>query len=197
MIRLYHAPRSRSTRMLWLLEELGLPYAVEYVTIARMDGSDGPDARNPHPDKKVPAIVHDDVLITETSAICVYLNDLATSSSVAVPVGDVRRGPFLSWLAYYSGVIEPIVTLDAAGLGDHPAIKCTWRTSHEVGQRLLQALSGGPYLLGEHFSAADVLIASLGQWSRKMLPAGALIDDYLARMNARPALQRGFAKDRG
>jgi glutathione S-transferase len=197
MIRLYHAPRSRSTRMLWLLEEFGLPYAVEYVTISRMDGSDGPDARNPHPDKKVPAIVHNDVVITETSAICVYLNDLATSSPIAVPVHDVRRGPFLSWLAYYSGVIEPIVTLEMAGLGDHPAIKRTWRTSKEVQQRLLQALSGGPYLLGEHFSAADVLIASLGHWSRKMLPADALIDDYLARMNARPALQRGFAKDHG
>jgi glutathione S-transferase len=197
MIKLYHASRSRSTRMLWLLEELGLPYSVEYVTITRVDGSDGPDARNPHPDKKVPAIVHDGVLITETSAICIYLNDLATTSPVAVPVADVRRGPFLSWIAYYSGVIEPIVTLGVAGLGDHPAIKRTWRTSTEIGQRLLQTLNAGPYLLGEQFSAADVLIASLGHWSRKMLPSDAVIDDYLARVNARPALQRASAKDAG
>jgi glutathione S-transferase len=197
MIKLYHAPRSRSTRMLWLLEEFGLPYTVEYVSITRMDGSDGPDARNPHPDKKVPAIVNNDVLVTETSAICIYLNDLATHSPVAVPSNDVRRGPFLTWIAYYSAVIEPLIAMNMAGFADDPVVKRTWRTSAEVAQRLLTTLNDGPYLLGDQFSAADVLIASIGHWSRKMLPPDAVIDDYLARVNARPALQRGLAKDSG
>jgi glutathione S-transferase len=197
MITLYHASQSRSTRILWLLEELELSYRVEYVSIVRMDGSGGADSRNPHPDKKVPAILHDGSLVTESSAVCVYLNDLATASPVAVPVGDRRRGPFVSWLAYYSGVIEPVVTLEMAGLAANPVVKRTWRGREEMWQRLLKALSDGPYLLGERFTAADVLVASLGHWSRQMLPDDRAIDEYLARVSARPALQRGFAKDRG
>ena len=196
MITLYHATQSRSTRIVWLLEEFGLPYTIEHVSIGRMDGSGGPDPKNPHPEKKVPAIVHNGALITESTAICIYLNDLAASSPVAVSVDNAKRGAFLSWVAYYGTVIEPVVTLAMAGLADHPIVKRTWRTQDEMAQRFLNALRSGPYLLGEQFTAADVLVASLGHWSRQMLPADALMDDYLARINQRPALQRSFAKDR-
>lgn len=196
MITLYHAPQSRSSRILWLLEELALPYAVEYVSIARMDGTGGPDARNPHPDKKVPAIVHDGALVTESSAICLYLNDLAAGSPLAVPVGDALRGRFVSWLAYYAGVMEPVITLELAGLSDNRYVQATWRGRRELDRRVLEALRAGPYVLGERFSACDVLLGSLGHWSRPMLPSDAIVDDYLARINARPALQRAWAKDR-
>jgi len=197
MITLFHAPQSRSSRILWLLEELSLPYSIEYVTITRMDGSGGPDARNPHPDKKVPAIVHDGALITESSAICLYLADLAKQSPVAVPEGDPQRGAFVSWLAYYGGVIEPVVTLEMVGLGSHPGLQRTFRSRAEVEQRILAALQAGPWALGERFTAVDVLIASLGHWARKMLPADPAIDAFLQRANARPALQRAMQKDSG
>lgn len=196
MITLYHAPQSRSSRMIWLLEELALPYSIEYVTISRMDGSDGPDVRNPHPDKKVPAIVHEDAVITESAAICLYLTDLASNSPLAVPVGSPKRGALLTWLAYYCGVIEPVVTIAVAGLGDNPSLTRTFRGRAEVDSRLTSALKGGSWLLGDQFTAADVLIASMGHWSRKMLPAEAWMDEYLNRANARPALRRALTKDR-
>ena len=73
MLTLFHSPQSRSTRFLWLLEELGAEYEVEYVTIPRMDGSGAPDPKNPHPEKKVPALLHDGHLVTESVAVALYL----------------------------------------------------------------------------------------------------------------------------
>ena len=195
MITLFHSPQTRSTRMLWLLEEFELPYTVEYVSIVRHDGSGQGDPRNPHPDKKVPAIAHNGAVVSESSAICIYLNDLAKNSPVAVSVDDRRRGAFLTWIAYYSGVIEPLVTLGMSGLSDHPAVHRTWRGQAEMAERLLSALRQTPYLTGDRFTAADLLLASVGHFSRKALPADPVIDDFLARINARPALQRGLAKD--
>ena len=79
MLTLYHAPQSRSSRFLWLLEEIGEPYTVEYVDIRRADGSGAPDPRNPHPDGKVPALLHDGQLVTEAAG------------SITVPPSPARR----------------------------------------------------------------------------------------------------------
>jgi glutathione S-transferase len=117
MLTLYHSPKSRSSRFIWLLEELGARYQVEYVTIARQDGSDGPDSRNPHPDKKVPALIHDGVLVTESAAIAPYLTDLYPKAGIGPQVGDPTRGPYLAWLAYYAGVIEPVLVTKFSGVG--------------------------------------------------------------------------------
>lgn len=195
MLRLYHAPRSRSSRILWLLEEVGADCEIVYTNISRMDGSGDEDESNPHPDKKVPALVHDETLITESSAIVLYLTDLYPQAGVGPSPGDPKRGEYLTWLFYYSGVIEPVVTFESAGLGDHPSLVRTFRGKSEMERRLLDALKHGPYLLGEKFSGADILVASLGAWARPMLPTGKLVDDYLARCNSRPALKASFAKD--
>lgn len=195
MLTLYHAPQSRSSRFLWLLEELGADYAVRYVDIPRMDGSGRPDPRNPHPDKKVPALVHDDVLVTESAAIALYLTDLHPEAGIGPAVGDQQRGPYLSWLAYYAGVVEPVVTIEVAGLGAHEGLARTFRGLPEMHQRVRDALAAGPYLLGASFSAADVLLGSLGQWARPMLPPGEPVDGYLARLHARPALARAAGRD--
>ena len=195
MLTLFHAPRSRSSRIIWLLEELGAEYRIRYVDIPRMDGSGRADPSNPHPDKKVPALAHDDVLVTESAAICLYLTDLHPQAGIGPVVGDARRGAYLTWLAYYAGVVEPVVTIEFAELGSHPALARTFRGLKEMNQRVLDPLESGPYLLGESFSAADVLIGSLGHFARHLLPAGDPVDAYLARLNARPALARAMAKD--
>lgn len=195
MLTLYHAPRSRSSRIIWLLEELGADYEIRYVDISRLDGSGRPDASNPHPDKKVPALAHAGALVTESAAICLYLTDLHPGAGIGPRVGDVKRGAYLSWLAYYAGVMEPVVTIEFVGLGNHEGLARTFRGRKEMNQRIVDALEAGPFLLGESFSAADVLLGSMGQWARDMLPAGDLVDAYLARLNARPALARAFAKD--
>lgn len=197
MITLHHAPRSRSSRIIWLLEELGAPYQLRLTNIPRMDGSGASDANNPHPDKKVPALVHDGVLITESAAIVLYLTDLFPDAGLGPKLGDRLRGPYLTWLAYYAGVIEPTITAEFAGLGANPALQRTFTTRAAVDKRVLGALQAGPYVLGEKFSGADILIASMGQWSRNMLPADAIVDEYLARCNARPALARAMGKDAG
>jgi glutathione S-transferase len=197
MLTLYHAPQSRSSRIVWLLEELGADYALKITTIPRLDGTGAPDPANPHPDKKVPALVDDGVLITESIAIVQYLTDKFRAADLGPAVGDAKRGPYLSWLAYYAGVIEPVVNLEFAGLADNAAMQRTFRDRAAMDRHILSGLEPGPYLLGEKFSGADVLIASMGHFARQMLPAGAVVDAYLERCNRRPALARAGAKDRG
>src|SRR5262245_47420079 len=119
MLTLYHAPRSRSSRIVWLLEELGADYELKIVTIPRQDGSGAPDAANPHPDKKVPTLVHDGALVTESIAVIQYLTDLFPQAKLAPAIGDAKRGEYLTWLAYYAGVIEPVVHFQFLGLADN------------------------------------------------------------------------------
>lgn len=195
MLTLHHAPRSRSSRIIWLLEELGAPYEIKLTNIPRMDGSGASDPNNPHPDKKVPALVHDGQLITESVAIILYLTDLFPESGIGPKIGHPLRGAYLTWLAYYAGVIEPVVTMEFSGLGAHPAVQRTFTSRAAVDKRILDAMKAGPYILGEQFSGADILIASMGQWARKMLPEDPLVDAYLSRCGARPALGRALAKD--
>jgi glutathione S-transferase len=196
MLTLYHAPLSRSSRIVWLLEELAADYELVYVDIRRMDGSGGTDPRNPHPDGKVPALVHDGALVTESAAVVLYLTDLHPTAAVSVPVGDPRRGAYLSWLAYYAGVMEPVVHFEFLGLGDNEALRRTFRGRAELDRRVLGALERHPYVTGDSFTGADLLVASMGAFMRPMLPAGAVVDDYLARCEARPARQAALAKDR-
>jgi glutathione S-transferase len=195
MLRLHHAPRSRSSRIVWLLEELGADCEIIYTNIPRQDGSGDEDDSNPHPDKKVPALLHNGTLITESSAIVLYLTDLFPDSKLGPAASDPKRGEYLAWLFYYAGVIEPVVTFEFAGLGENPALVRTFRGRAEMERRIMEALKRGPYMLGETFSGVDILIASLGAWARQMLPTGKLMDEYLARCNSRPALRASFAKD--
>jgi glutathione S-transferase len=107
MITLYHAPQSRSSRIVWLLEELGMPYTIQPVSIFRpMTGLGHPDPANPHPDQRVPAIEHDDGLITESVGIALYLGDLDPRAGLAPAVGSAWRGAYCSWLGWYACEME-------------------------------------------------------------------------------------------
>src|SRR4029453_1966086 len=197
MLTLFHAPQSRSSRIIWLLEELGADYTIRITDIPRQDGSGASDSGNPHPDKKVPALLDENVRITEAIAIVQYLTDKFPAAHLGPPIGDPKRGPYLTWLAYYAGVIEPVVNFGVAGLADHPALVRTFRSRGELDARVLAALRASPYLVGDRFTGADLILASVAQWSRGALPEGEVVDDYLKRVNARPALARAMAKDGG
>lgn len=185
MITLYHSPNSRSTRIVALLKDLDAldTVGIEVVTIPRMDGTGARDPRNPHPDGKVPLLDHDGVLVWESSAIVQHLAELFPGAGLSVPAGDPRRGAYLSWLAWYAGVVEPVLTLQALGI-DHPGLSRTFRTADQVKARLAAALADRPYLLGEHYTAADLLLHSPYAWFGKPgLPA---IDAWVDRCTDRP-----------
>ena len=190
MLTLFHAPKSRSTRMIWLLEELGAPYTVKTVDVVRPTGG-ARDPANPHPHGQVPALVDDGALITESAAIALYLTDRFREQPMGPAVGDPLRGPYLTWLAYYAGVLEPVITARWSGrAGD--AENAAYAI---IDAQLTAALARGPWLLGDDFSAADILFISLLQFARQMLPPHAVYDDWLARAQARPALTRALLKD--
>jgi glutathione S-transferase len=199
MLTLYHAPRSRSFRILWLLEELGVPYEKKIVSIRRGDGSgadEGPEYRQIHPHGKVPAIVHDGVPVFETPAIAVYLTDAFPQAGMGPRVGDKLRGPYLSWLAYSTGVIEPSLIEKFLNI-PHRAGTFGWGSPDEVDAVLTRALEASPYLLGDKFSAADVVIGgSLAFMLQvKMTAPTPVFTSYVDRLTARPAYKSAQTKD--
>lgn len=194
MITLFHAPRSRSTRMIWLLEELGVPYEIRPVEIFRpMIGEGSPDPANPHPDKRVPAIVHDGKVVAESVAIVLYLTDSFPAAELGAGPWDVRRGDYLTWLAWYSAEMEP--ALFASMAGELAGAPMKQRNYDHVVNRLETALAQSPYVMGEEFSGADLLIASALAFARGAFPDSPVLDAYIARCQARPANQRCMALD--
>ncbi len=191
MLTLFHAPRSRSTRMIWLLEELGADYEIRKVDIVRQGGLGARDPANPHPHGQVPALVDDGVLITESAAIALYLTDKYRERPMGPAVGDPLRGPYLTWLACYAGVLEPVI-----GAFFRDAMTEADKSAYAVlDAQLAGALDRGPWLLGDDFSAADILFISLLQFARQALPPHAVYDRWLERAQARPALARALQKD--
>jgi glutathione S-transferase len=198
MITLYHAPRSRSSRFIFLLEELGASYQLQNVSIRRRDGSGATDASNPHPHGKVPAIRDDDTLVFESAAIALYLTDKFPENGLGPLPGNAKRGPYLTWLAYYAGVMEP-AWVSAFMNWQAPRGTAGWVSSDEVMAVVNATLEKGPYLLGDEFSAADILVGTtfalfLGG---PLLPKTPLLEGYVARITDRPAYARAQIKDAG
>ncbi|MSU89624.1 glutathione S-transferase [Rhodobacteraceae bacterium 2CG4] len=196
MLTLFHACHSRSTRIVQLIDELGARDRVEIrpVTIPRRDGSGAPDAANPHPEHKVPLLLHDGVPIRESNAIMQYLCELFPEAGLAPMPGQPGRGPFLSWMAWYGNVMEPVYVHSFAGL-EHPLLQTTFRGLPEVEARLAEALRDRPYLLGERFSAADLLIGSTFAWMPEATPDVAQVKDWAARCTGRGAARRAAEYD--
>lgn len=198
MLTLYHAPKSRSFGVLTLLHELGAIDRVEIVpvSIQRGDGSGGPDPRNPHPEGKVPYLVHDGEGIRERAAIFAWLTQRFPAAGLAPNPGEPGWGRYLSWLAWYQGVVEPVYLLDHLRISD-PALTGTFRDTAAVAAALEAALSAGPYLLGDRYSAADTLIAGLYGWRPEITPDVPAIRDWAARCNGRPSVAAAAAYDAG
>lgn len=196
MLTLYHSPQSRSSRIVTLLDDLGAKDAVTIrpVTIPRQDGSGGPDADNPHPEGKVPLLVHDGDIIRETTAITLYLTDLFPKMRLGPKVGDPKRGSYLGWLAYYAGVVEPVMVLGAGGI-EHPILTVTFRGMPELTTSLSKALEKAPYLLGERYSAADLILSSPFAWFPDATPDVPAIRDWVARSQDRASIVRTWQRD--
>ena len=196
MLTFYHAPESRSSAIATLIEEMGIAdkITVQLVDIPRMDGTGRTDPANPHPEGKAPCLVHDGHVITERGAIMLYLTTLFPGTGLAPAVGSPAWGSYITWLSWYQGVFEPVLILEAAGVS-HPFIPKTFRSHTEAAARIHAALEKGPYLLGDAFSAADLLIHSPYAWFKDSAPNDPLIRDWVARCMARPARLRVLAAD--
>ena len=197
-LTLYHASPSRSSIVLWMLEELGQPYDIKLVTLSAGDNMK-PDYLAINPMGKVPALKHGDTVITEAAAICTYLADEFPDAKLNIPIGTPRRGIYLKWLFFGPSCIEPAVIDRAAprkeearrgmlGYGDFDSVMNV----------VAQAVAKGPWLMGEQFTAADVIIGAQIRWGMmfKMIPPRQEFLDYAARIAARPAAQRAEAKDK-
>lgn len=196
MLTFFHAPQSRSSRIVTLIDEMGIrdQVATRIVSIPRIDGTGGRDPANPHPEGKVPALIHDGTLITETAAVILYLTALFPDSGMAPKPGSAKRGEYLSWLFWYGNVMEPVLIFEAAGL-EHPYLSATFRGHAEVAARIRKALEKGPWLLGDSYSAADLLVHSPYAWFKDATPDDPLIRDWVDRCQARPAVARTRAAD--
>ena len=194
MLTLFHAPWSRSGRIVWLLEEIGADYDIVYVDIFRaMTLTGARDPANLHPDGKVPALLHDEALVSESAAVALYLTDLHPEANLGASVGSPDRAAYVTWLAWTAGEMEPAFWSRISGAAESdPNAKARFDA---VIARLLTALATGPYLMGDRFTAVDVMIASALAWGREYVPESALIDAYLERALDRPANARAAAKD--
>jgi glutathione S-transferase len=203
---LHHAPRSRSRRILWLLEEAGVPFDIATHDLSKATHKD-PAYLALNPAGKVPALIdhgpagdwRPGVVVTESAAICAYVADSVPEAGLAPPVGSPERAAYATWLGYCPSVLEPAFA-DAVfpRSVEAPASALGWPSFATALQRVETALQeGGPYLLGARFSAADVLIGSLLQWLQAWgkLPETAAVSAYLDRLAERPAFQRAQAHD--
>ncbi len=197
-LTLYHASPSRSSIVLWMLEELGQPYDIKLLKLSEGDNLK-PDYLAINPMGKVPALKHGDTVITEVAAICTYLADEFPGKKLNVPVGTPRRGAYLKWLFYGPSVIEPAMTDRAFPRKEAPRPAAVgWRDFDTVLDIVAKPLAKAPFLMGEQFTTADVVIGSGLRYGMmfKMIPERKEFTDYAARIAARPAAQRAEAKDK-
>ncbi|MGA2567076.1 MAG: glutathione S-transferase [Pseudolabrys sp.] len=197
-LTLYHASPSRSSIVLWMLEELGQPYDVKLLSLKAGDNLK-PNYLAINPMGKVPALKHGDTIITELAAVCTYLADEFPQAKLNVPVGTPRRGVYLKWLFFNPGCLEPAV-IDRVAPRKEPARRAMlgYGEFDTVMNVLAKSVEKGPWLMGEQFTAADVVIGANIRWGMifKIIPERQEFTDYAARIAARPAAQRAEAKDK-
>jgi len=191
-LTLYHAAPSRSSIVRWMLEELGEPYDVYLLSLSKGEQAK-PDYLAINPMGKVPALKHGDTVITEAAAICTYLADEFPHARLNVPVGDPRRGTYLKWLFFGPSCIEAAMMDRAAPRKEEPRRGMLGYGDFDTAMNVVaKAVEPGPYLLGEHFTAADIVVGSTLRWGMmfKLIPERPEFKAYVARLEQRPALQR-------
>ena len=197
MITLYHSPMTRSSSIVWLLEELGVPYETKLVGFRKVDGTGERDPSNPHPHGKVPALTDGDELIFETSAIALFLTDKYREKKLGPAVGEPGRGEYLSWLAYRPGVMEPALICRRFEI-KHVFGAMGWAPAEEVEEVLNAHLSSHHYFLGNEFSAVDILLGGGLNFMMmaKLVAETPVLEAYAARITDRPAFRKMMAESK-
>ncbi len=192
-MKLYWAPQTRSFTALWMLEEVGVAYEREHVDI-RAGAQDAPAYRAIHPMGKVPALVAGEAVVTEQGAICAWLADRFPEAGLAPEIADPRRGRYLQWLFFAGNCIEPAYMQKASGW-ETPKARAAWGDYALVVDVLDEALRQGPWITGDRFTAADVMIGAGIHFGLLfgLLEERPAFTAYRDRCAARPAVARARA----
>ena len=191
MIQLYWSPRSRSFSGIWLMEETGLPYE-RVLTDITTGAQKAPEFLKINPMGKVPALKDGDAALGEAAAICAYIADRYPETKLAPAPSDPNRARYLQWLFFSPSCIEPALIQIFTKL-EVPTSTAAWGSATQVFDVLDAALEKGPWILGDQFSAADIVIGSGLNFAVrlfKMVPSRPSFDAYIERCAARPAFQR-------
>jgi len=195
-VTLFHSPQSRSAGALILLEELGADYELHVLNLKKGEQRRA-DYLAINPMGKVPAIVHDGALVTEQGAVYAYLADLYPEAGITPAIGDPLRGPYLRWLFYYGSSFEPALIDKSLKREPAPASTSPYGDYETMLKTLTDQLATGPFLLGERFTAADVLWGTALRWTTmfKLVPETPVVTGYIARVTSRPAVARAAMID--
>jgi glutathione S-transferase len=191
MMQLYWSPRSRSFSALWLMEETGQPYE-RVLTDISTGAQKKPEFLAINPMGKVPALKDGDATIAEAAAICAYVAERYPDAKLAPPPGDPRRAKYLQWLFFAPSCIEPALIQIFTKI-EVPTSTAAWGDATQVFDVLDSTLEKGPWLLGETFSAADIIVGAGLNFAVKlfkMVPTRPSFDRYIDACSARPAFQR-------
>ncbi len=193
-MKLFWAPQTRSTRAIWMLEEAGIEYDMELVDIRAADRQDSEEFLAASPMGKVPAIVDGDVAMSESAAICIYIADRYSAGKLAPTIDDPARGKFLYWTLYSAAVIEPAMSEKFNNVEPNRG-RSGWGDFDLMIQTLDNALEGRDWILGEQFTAADVMLGSSAVFMRMfdMLPENRHLGDYADRCLERPAYRKAMS----
>ena len=194
----YTNPMSRGRIARWMLEEIGQPYDIKLIRLSAGENMK-PDYLAINPMGKVPALKHGDTVITEVAAICTYLADEFPDKKLNIPAGTPKRGVYLKWLFFGPGCMEPAVIDRAAPRKEEARRAMLGYGDFDTTMNVVaKAVEKGPWLMGDQFTAADVVIGSNIRWGTmfKLIPERKEFLDYAARIAARPAAQRAQAKDK-
>jgi glutathione S-transferase len=192
----YHAPNTRSSGVLLLLEELGAPYELRLLNMKQGENR-RPEYLAINPLGKVPAVLHGDALVTEQVALFIFLADLFPAAGLAPAINDALRGPYLRWLAFYGSCFEPAIIDRQQQRTPAPVGMSPYGDFEGMFGALRAQLERGPYMLGARFQALDVLWGTALGWMGQfgLIPEVPAIKEYVARVNARAAIMRGREKD--
>ena len=188
----YTNPQSRGRVAHWMLEELGLPYETVWLEFGQAMKSAEYLAVNPM--GKVPALKHGGVVVTEVAAICAYLADRFPEKNLIPPAGHPDRAAYFRWLFFAAGPVELAVTAKSLGwqVPDGKSVFVGFGSYAATLNALELALTPGPYICGEQFTAADVYVGSQLGWGMRFgtLEKRPLFEAYVGRLYARPAAQQ-------
>ncbi|XXF77879.1 glutathione S-transferase family protein [Myxococcaceae bacterium GXIMD 01537] len=190
-MKLYFAPRTRATRARWLLEELGVPYELVKLDLARQENST-PAYLAVHPLGEVPALVDGDVTLLESLAICLHLADRFPEKHLAPPMGSAERGPYYQWMVFAEVSLDPLVMefYRHARLPEEQTARLT-----AVLEVIDVGLGGREFLVGGAFTAADVVMASILHLANtlKLLDGHPRLVEYVKRHTQRPAVRKAVS----